>query len=791
MLVPLSWLEEYVDITIPAKELAAKLTASGTSVERIQAIGEGLDDLIVAEVLEVKPHPNADRLRLATVNTGQEKLQIVCGAPNLAAGQKVVFAPVGARVPVNMHDEERQPFTLTQATIRGVDSQGMICSSAEMGLGDEHAGILVLPDEAKVGQKVSKTLGYPQIVFDTEVTTNRNDELSMIGIAREVAVLTDKKLRLPIVKESKNPRTQGPKLELKVKIESKACTRLMAQAFSVKVGPSPEWLQQRLSMYGMRPINNVVDITNYVMLEYGQPLHGYDVSKLHGQALSARQAKAGETMVTLDGTERQLKADMLVIADDKAPVGIAGIMGGEASKTDEQTTAIVLEAAVFDPVVIRKTANALALRSEASKRFERGVDATTTPTALQRAGQLLVELADARPLSQVVDAYPNPQKANQYILSQQKLNQYLGKEFALPKAKKILQALGFALVKESPEAITVSVPSWRASDIDGQEDLIEEVVRMVGYSSLPVELPSGTIPNQLINRHYANRWLIKQLLSQLGWSEILTNSLTDTASDGASNGVAIENPLSSEWTHMRQQLLPGLLATAKSNIRQRPNLKLFELSQVYLPTNKDRLPDERYHLGLLLAGGLSVEDNFILTKSIIEEILLMLGVKTIKYSQGSPRLLYDGKDAAIVTIENDEKLGWIDQLTISHAQKFDVPKSTIVAEIDLEELLDNTIIRKFSPLPKFPSVEEDMSLIMEESGEIGPLVQKLKKSSNLVETISVSSVYRSPSLGENVKSILLHVTYRANNRTLAANEINDLRILLTNTILANGATIRE
>ena len=409
MLVSLGWLREYVNDELSPADLAQKLTASGSSVERTYNVGQGLDDLIVGLVEEVNPHPNADRLRLAKVNIGQKTVEVVCGATNLAAGQHIVYAGEGSRIPINMHDDQRRPFVLQKATIRGVESNGMICSVAEMGLGEDHDGILVLPESTTVGQKITEALDYPQIVFDIEVTTNRSDELSMIGLAREVSALTDRSLMLPEIKSHQSANQTG----YRPTIETENCFRLMTQSLRVTVKPSPWWMQQRLALAGMKPINNVVDITNYVMLEYGQPLHAYDATKLRSQSLIARTASKGEKITTLDGVERALEEEMVVIADESQAVGIAGIMGGEASKITDQTGDIVLEAAVFNPIAIRKAANTLALRSEASRRFERSVDRDMTATAMARAVDLLVQHADAQILSPAQDSYPTPLESKQ------------------------------------------------------------------------------------------------------------------------------------------------------------------------------------------------------------------------------------------------------------------------------------------------------------------------------------------------------------------------------------------
>ena len=590
MLVSLSWLREYIDDGLSSTDLAQKLTASGSSVERTVTVGQGLDDLIVGLVEEVRPHPNADRLRLAKVNVGAKTVEVVCGATNLEAGQHIVYAGEGAHIPINMHDDERQPFVLKKATIRGVESNGMICSVAEMGLGEDHDGILVLPESTMVGQRITEALAYPQTVFDIEVTTNRSDELSMIGLAREVSALTGKPLTLPQAKHSHAASQDGHNPI----IQTEDCFRLMTQQLQVKVKASPWWMQQRLALAGMKPINNVVDITNYVMLEYGQPLHAYDATKLHGQSLIARTASKDEKITTLDGVERTLEAGMVVIADESQAVGIAGIMGGEASKITDQTENIVLEAAVFNPIAIRKAANTLALRSEASRRFERSVDREMTATAMARATYLLVEHAEAQVLSSVQDSYPAPLESKQLTLHATKLHQYLGQQADAAQVRSILKSLGFgdaqAFGNDTEWEIAVRVPSWRAHDVLEEVDLIEEVVRMVGYDQLPVSLPGGELPATIIRNQYTQRQELRTLLAQAGWSEIISVSLVGEnllrQLQMPLPEIQLANPLSSEWTHLRSSLLPGLIKSAGDNIRWSQSLKLFELGATYLPNDK-------------------------------------------------------------------------------------------------------------------------------------------------------------------------------------------------------------
>lgn len=791
MLVPLSWLGRYVELKLSIEELSRRLSASGSSVERTHAVGAGLDELVVAEVLEVKPHPNADRLRVAQVQTDHQMYEVVCGAPNLAQGQHIVFAKVGALVPVNMHDEARQPFKLEQAKIRGVVSQGMICSVAELGLGEDHDGILVLPESTEVGQSISQALGYPQTVLDIEVTTNRPDELSMIGLAREVGVISEQLLQLPQLKDPSGG--DGPVVTSE--IDTEACYRLMTQTLSVKVGPSPWWLQQLLTLAGMRPINNVVDVTNFVMLEYGQPLHAYDLRQLQGDRLVARMAKPNELMKTLDGVERKLTESMLVIADGQGPVGIAGIMGGVASKTEDTTTEIVLEAAVFDPVTIRRAANALALRSEASKRFERGVDRNLTNQALQRAVELLIEVADARVLSQPVDNFPQPIEARHVTLSLIKLEQYLGIKFTLSQAEKILQALGFETVTRDDEVLEVRVPSWRMADVEQEEDLIEEVVRIHGYDQLPIELPSGRLPKQPINAGYANMLAAKIRLTQAGWHEAVTTSLTNQASQDQADRsespmVAIANPLSSEWTHLRESLLPGLLTVAQRNTRHHAQLKLFELSAVYTQT-PNGLPHEQAKLGLLMSVKADPEQSVAGLKGLVEDLLHGFGLDNLEYQLKShPGGPFEPSNTAAIEYQG-KPIGYLGAIQRSVQHAYDLGP-TLMVELDLEQALANRQHPTFQVFPKYPAVEEDLSLIVDQDVAIGEVVSIISMAGgDILESVEYRETYRGKGLEDNQKSPLLHLTFRAPDRTLSSTELAEVRTTIQQALTKHHIQVRS
>lgn len=799
MLVPISWLRKYIDDDLPIKELADKLTSSGSSVERTYEVGTGLDDLIVGEVVEVRPHPNADRLRLAKVNTGTGVVEVVCGAPNLAAGQHIVYAAEGSTIPVDMHDEDRQPFVLKKAKIRGVESNGMICSVAEMGIGEDHDGILVLPKNTTVGQKITEALDYPQTVFDIEVTTNRSDQLSMIGMAREVSALTTQPLTLPEVKEPPHLGQQS----FDPIIDTEHCFRLMTQQLTITVGPSPWWMQQQLALAGMRPVNNVVDITNYVMLEYGQPLHAYDISQLSGQQLIARQAHPNEALTTLDGVEYQLNPDIMVIADDSKPLGIAGIMGGESSKITEHSTTILLEAAAFDPINIRQTANSLALRTEASRRFERSVNREMTEAALQRAVSLLIEHANGRSVGKRRNNYPQPLESKQVTLGSKKLYQYLGMPINPLQVRQVLKSLGFgdtsAFGKDDDWEIVAKVPSWRANDVHEEVDLIEEVVRVIGYDSIPTALPAGELPEILRNQSYYNQARARQHLAQSGWSEIVTLSLTGSEVQGRVQtplpDIALANPLSSEWTHMRGNLLPGMLEIARKNAREiKKGIRFFELGNVYRG-QKGKLPQQQLHLGLVLAEHTQAELGLAHIKGLIESTLHVLGIHSSAISfaintQGNSPL--DPQNSGHIEVDG-QSIGQFGALPRKVREELDLPESTLLAEIVIGDLLESTTRRpQYTPPPRFPGVEEDLSLVSQESMPVGTIQRIIMESGgNLLESAELKEIYRHPSLGEQTKSTTFHIVFRSSDKTLSSKEVTQVRQAIIKALEMEDVRVRK
>ena len=600
MKVPLSWLSELVDWALPPEELAHRLTMAGLEVGAVERIGGTWDRCSVGRVVAVDPHPNADRLSLCTVDAGDEHVRVVCGAPNVAAGQKIAFARAGAR----LYDARSGELsTLKAATIRGVRSEGMVCSERELGLGDDHDGILVLPDDAPVGTPLAQFMG--DTVLDIDVTANRPDALSLLGVAYEVAAIAGTSVREP----SLDYPEDGPPIAEQVAVEvwdADLCPRYVASLVTgLTVGPSPQWMQDRLLRAGMRPINNVVDVTNYIMLEFGQPLHAFDYSRVKERKVIVRQARPGETLRALDGVLRTLRPPMLVIADAQDAVGLAGVMGGAHSEVTESTTAVFLESASFHPFNTRRTAGALRLRTEAALRFEKGLRPELPMVALRRATRLILEVAGGAAAKGIIDVYPGRRDAAPVTLTPARLRQVLGVDVPAGEAARALSTLGFRAAASDGDALEVTVPYWRA-DVGIEDDLVEEVARVVGYDRIPTTTMSAPIPPQDPNPLRELKERVRDLFVAAGFQEIVSYSLVGAGAlkvkAPGPDPLRVANPLTPEHEYLRTSLRSSLLATMASNRRlEEGPLRLFEVSRVYHYWGEG-LPDEREMAAGVLTG---------------------------------------------------------------------------------------------------------------------------------------------------------------------------------------------
>jgi len=800
MKVSLNWLQEYIALTLPPADLANRLTMAGTEVKGMQVIGGNWENIVVGQITAINPHPNADRLSLATIDLGTEQQTVVTGAPNLGLGDKVAFACVGAQL---IDGHSGQLFRLKLARIRGVVSSGMACSEKELGISESHEGIMVLPAEAPVGIPLADYLG--DTIFDLDITPNRPDCLSVIGIAREIAALTGQSLRLLEVsyKEAALPIDQQISIEI---ADPNLCPRYCASLINgVKIAESPKWMQQRLLACGMRPINNIVDVTNYVMLEYGQPLHAFDYHRIRGKRIIVRRAADDETLVTLDGVERVLSRDMLVIADEEGAVAIAGVMGSANSEVTQQTTSILLEAANFNPASIHHTGNTLRLPSEACMRFERGIRPELTLPALKRATQLIMQLAGGEAAKEVADVYPGKLDWEPILLSTAEVKRLLGVAFSLDQMVAALTSLGFDCKPAgSASEVWVTAPYWR-SDIHLAVDLIEEVARIIGYDKIPATMLSQPLPRQAPEPILSLKQKIRRSLIGYGFQEVITYSLTSMEMltrllpepyPIEPMPLRVANPMTADQEYLRPNLRANLLAALSENRRQEDGgIRLFELGKVYLPRQKD-LPDEPEVLCGILSGARleklwRVGDDlldFYDAKGVLEGLLNQLGVEA-SFERCGDESLHPSKQAAIVIAGN--RLGVVGELHPKVLEAFEISGTVCLFEINVTALLPFTTGHKmFQPILRFPSIVRDMALVVD-AGITHQRVQDIIKSFPLVKRVTIFDVYAGEQVPPGKKSLAYSITFQSPAHTLTDEEVNQVQQQILSKLSQElGATLR-
>jgi len=819
MKVSLKWLRDYVDIKLAPEELAERLTMSGLEVKGIQTMGGTWDNVVIGEVIAVNPHPNADRLKLATVDLGTEQVTTVCGAPNIGLGQRVPFARIGARL-IDAHTEEA--IQLKPAKIRGVVSEGMVCSEKELGISDSHEDILVLPAEAPIGAPLSAYLG--DVIFDLDVTPNRPDCLSVIGVAREIAALTGEPLCLSPIhyEELEDSIDSFASVDI---AEPDLCPRYCASLITgIKIAPSPSWLQQCLNSCGMRPINNVVDVTNYVMLEYGQPLHAFDYHKLKGRQIIVRRAGNGETITTIDGTKRALTPDILLIADKEEAVAVAGIMGGLDSEVTDKTDTILLESANFNQAAIRRGCGHLQFQSEASIRFDKGLNSELPLLPLKRATQLLLELAGGRAAKDIIDAYPGKSKPKLISLTAREVERLSGLKVNVDGILKVLKALGFECQKSNAGSqISVSVPYWR-SDIKCSADLVEEVVRIIGYEKIPITRLSSPLPQQksklspLAQRSNLEEKL-RNILTGFGFQEILTYSLVSLEKlqklspklELTIPPLKVANPMTREQEYLRTSLRAGLLSTLSHNQKfEQTGVRLFEIGKVFLPQHppviaseakqsqeERELPQEKEMLCAVLSGSraeLSWQADkepldFFDAKGAVENILNQLGLKA-SFDIGDDEILFPGRGANIIV--EDDKVGIVGDVHPRVAQAFELSNTICLIEVDLDKLLTNiTGIKEYQPIPRFPAVTRDIALVIDEQVSYRR-VENIIQSFPLVMQVTLFDLYRGEQIPEGKKSFAIRIICQSPSHTLTDEEVDQTQEqMLARLHQELGATLRD
>jgi phenylalanyl-tRNA synthetase beta chain len=782
MRVPLKWLRDYVALTLPENEIAHRLTMAGLEVTAIEKTGSSWENVFVGEVKSVSPHPNADRLRLATVTLGNEEHTVVCGAPNVAAGQKIAFAKLGADI---LDGHSGKPTKLKAAKIRGVESAGMVCSEKELGLSEEHEGILVLAGEAPVGTPFADY--YGETVLEIDMKPNRADGLSVLGVARDVAALTGTEVREPDLDYT---ASGGPVDRLaKVLIEDPdLCPRYTAAVIEdVRIAPSPPWMQARLTAAGMRPINNVVDITNYVMLELGQPIHAFDYDTIAEHTIIVRRARPGEKMTTLDGVDRELGPEHLLITDPKGPVAVAGVMGGRATEVTEQTKTILLEVATFDPLSIRRTAVALKVPSEASRRFAWGLPAELASIASRRATKLLVEIGGGRAASGIVDAFPVPQAETRIEVRRKRLGQVLGIEVTDTQVESTLRALGFEVTPKPPDGWEVRPPYWRR-DVRIPDDVTEEIARIVGYELIPTEPLTGSIPPRVTQPRRELRETVRDVLAASGMQEIITYPLTSRhvlervvppERLARAEPLAVVNPLNVGEECLRTSLRGSVLSTVASNQKLQPEaFAFFETSRVYLPG--DELPEEIEHLVGAVTGrrvdrwGRATDAvvDFYDAKGYLERLFDRLGV-SVTYADLAEFGMIPGRTAEL-RVEG-APIGCLGQVHPSTAGAFGIDRDVYLFEVSLDALLPYvSSVRHYRPVSRFPPVVEDLAVVVAQSVPAAQVRDGIL-AHPLVSSVEIFDEYVGDPVPAGKKSLAFSVSYQAPDRTLTEKEVAKAR----------------
>lgn len=782
MIISLNWLKDYIDLDgISVAEIEDKLSTSGLEVEEITDYTSTLDNFVVGYVKEKVKHPNADKLSLCTVFDGTEDLSIVCGAPNVDKGQKIILAKVGAVVP-------NGGFEIKKAKLRGEYSFGMICSENELGISENHDGIMVLDENAEPGTPAAKYLGLDDVVFDIAVTPNRPDALSHIGVARDLSAVFDRPFKYPETKLNETKPVSSDQVKISIE-DTTGCSRYVGKVVkNVKIGESPEWMKKRLTAIGLRPRNNVVDISNYVLHEVGQPLHTFDLDKLAGDEIIIKKAGNAKKFVTLDSKERKLRADDLMICDAEKEVCVAGVMGGENSEVTEETKNILIEAAYFNPSYIRKTAKVLGLSSDASYRFERGCDPEIALWAARRAASLMEELCDAEVSEGEVDVYPVKYEAKTVNVRYARIAKILGYEVAPERVKNILDNLGFEIKSEYEDSVNVAIPSYRP-DCEREIDIIEEVARINGFDKIPV-MPrvNVTLGDKIDETGYYDK--VKDILAAMGLNEIVTNSLLNkqtAANYGTPIGVL--NPQSVEMSHMRPSLIPGMLSTVSKNVKvKEKNLALFEIGSVF---NRIAESDEV----------ISSFDDF----SEIKQLSIAVTGKSLEnvwYSQDSEFSFFNLKgicngltDKLSVTSqlseeynpESDEifdysftvKYGNIvivkgGKIKNAVSDKYDIDQELFIATVNLTELQKIKPEDKvYQELLKYPKVFRDFAVVIEKNIDSGDVVKEITStSSDLLKNINLFDIFEGKSLGENKKSLAFRLEYFDRNATLTEEKVD-------------------
>ncbi len=777
-----NWIKEISKTNISPEKMIDALMMHSFEVEGIEKKGEELSGVVVGKILEINKHPNADRLQLTKIDIGKnKKLDIVCGAQNIKVGDKVPVALIGAKLPSRI--------LIQEAEIRGVKSFGMLCAEDELDLGKGHAGVLILKNDAKIGEEISKALGLDDTVFEIKVLPDRgHDALSHIGVAREVAVLEGKKLNY---KTKKNKTSKTSKLTVKIE-DKNLCPRYMgAMMINVKVQESPNWMKNRLQSIGVNPINNIVDATNYVMMELGQPLHAFDFNKIgDGKSVNiiVRKAKNGEEIKLLDETVKKLSAEDLVIANGKKALAIAGVMGGEDSGISENTTSIILESANFNATSIRKTRTRQNIKTEASDRYEKEIDPNLCEIAMARVIEIIESFGATA--DGIVDIYPKPVKEWKIKLNLECASELLGEKIPEKQALKILNLLGLKTSGKG-KIITVNTPTIRI-DLKTQEDLIEEIGRIYGYEKIKSKAPVLEIKPSKINEQRQFEKMIKGHLTGAGFSETYNYAFysigdANNIELGNEKHIELQNPMNPEQALMRKSLVPGILKNIKENLKNYKEIEIFEIGRIYFP-KENALPEEKNVLvGAIVLDEKKKGNNFYEAKGYVDLMLQKAGISNYYFDEFKnldekiPSLWHKTRCAEIETEGSEELLGYVGEISPLVLQKFGIEKKVAMFEIDLGKLqLTAEKEREFKPLRKFPISERDISMVADEEVRVDEIMQIIQETGgNMVINTDLFDIY---DLSENETSFAFRIFFADDNRTLRNEEVDDVMKKIINNL---------
>jgi len=803
MLISINWLRDFISADIPPQDIAHRLTMSGFEVNAIRQIGSEWNNVVVAELLQIEPHPQADKLALTTLRAGDKAYKVVCGAPNIKPGIKVPLALQGARLPGGIE--------IKPVRIRGISSEGMICSERELALGDDASGIMILADDLHHGTPLATSLGLADTILDIDITPNRADCLSILGIAREISAIFDVPLVLPDTTFEEQGAPIDERLNVSI-IDSEACPRYAARLLTnLTIAPSPLWLRRRLEACGIRSINNVVDVTNYVLLEVGQPMHAFDCARLHNSSIVVKNASQGQSFVTLDETERMLDDATLMICDAHGPIAVAGIMGGMQSGISSTTTSVVLESAYFNPASIARTSRRLGLKTEAAQRFEKGVDIQGVVFALNRAAGLIVSLSNAMVASGLVDCYPlGPSHPQSIPLMLSKAQKISGLPLHTHEMSGLLRRLNFHIVEEAEEFIQVVPPTYR-HDICEPIDLVEEIVRLKGYDQIPSSVPRAQLTAAQANAHHDLLERIRNIMMGMGFYEVINYSFIAHSHLGALglpenderlHPVRLLNPLSSSQAVLRTTILPSILINLKDNLNNKVNAaRLFEIANVFQNRSAQTQPLETRRMAGLISGLRSEPQwslppehvDFFDVKGAVETLFDALHIKASRYKPGSDEpFLHPNRSQTIYLA--DGLVGSFGEVHPDVCDRFDIDATAFVFDFDLSIIAKHfTDKPRFDQFSRYPAIFRDIALIVDESLAYDNIIETIRAFKNsLITDCHVFDCYRGKNIPSGKKSIALRVKFQSPQRTLTDDEVNRIHVKLLDAIArATGAELRQ